>query len=136
MKDLLITYIICGALAFGFTVYGLNLFFECRRIQDLTNMGHNFQLVYSRLEDYKKKHGSYPLQQDMKSLLKTLHLSNGDLFKVSIDIGTAVYHAPKQNSDAPILMICIKPHLLRRKQQQIVAQKHNGYVQCFLTDIE
>ena len=59
-------------------------------------MAHNFRLVYTRLEDHNQKYGSYPPQQDMRSLLKTLRLSDGDLFKVSIDIGSAVYHAPKQ----------------------------------------
>ena len=98
MKKQLMIYSLCGAIILGFAAKALWFFLEVQRKQDLTNMAHNFRLVYTRLEDYNKKYGSYPTQQDMRSLLKTLRLSDGDLFKVSIDIGSAVYHAPKQKT--------------------------------------
>jgi len=98
MKKQLMIYSLCGVIILGFAAKALWFFLEVQRKQDLTNMAHNFRLVYTRLEDYNKKYGSYPPQQDMRSLLKTLRLSDGDLFKVSIDIGSAVYHAPKQKT--------------------------------------
>ena len=129
MKKRLIVWFLCGIIVIGFAAKMLWFFLEVQRKQDLTNLGHNFLLVYTRLDDYKKLNGSYPPQQDMKSLLKTLRLPDGDLFKTSIDIGTAEYHAPTHKSESPILKILIKPHFLSNKKQQqvIFTKKHDGY---------
>ena len=134
MKKQLMTYSLCGAIILGFAAKALWFFLEVQRKQDLTNMAHNFRLVYTRLEDHHKKYGCYPPQQDMRSLLKTLRLSDGDLFKVSIDIGSAVYHAPKQKNEEPVLTIQINPHLFRKNHEQIVMRKHDGFIQGYIAD--
>ncbi len=134
MKKQLLTYSLCGIIILGFAAKALWFFLEAQRKQDMANMAHNFRLVYARLEDHNKKYGSYPPQQDMRSLLKTLRLSDGDLFKVSIDIGSAVYHAPKQKNEEPILTIQIKPHLFRKKHEQIVMRKQDGFIQGYIAD--
>ena len=134
MKKQLMTYSLCGVIILGFAAKALWVFLEAQRKQDMANMAHNFRLVYTRLEDYNHKNGSYPPQQDMRSLLKTLRLSDGDLFKVSIDIGSAVYHAPKQKNEDPVLTIQIKPHLFRKNYEQIVMQKNDGVIQGYIAD--
>ncbi|MBR4662643.1 MAG: hypothetical protein IKO93_02100 [Lentisphaeria bacterium] len=134
MKKQLITYSLCGVIILGFAAKALWFFLEVQRKQDMANLAHNFRLVYTRLENYNKKNGSYPPQQDMRSLLKTLRLSDGDLFKVSIDIGSAVYHAPKQKNEDPVLTIQIKPHLFRKNYEQIVMQKNDGVIQGYIAD--
>ena len=134
MKKQLMIYFLCGVIILGFAAKALWFFLEVQRKQDLTSMAHNFRLVYTRLEDYNKKYGSYPPQQDMRSLLKTLRLSDGDLFKVSIDIGSAVYHAPKQKNEEPVLTIQIRPHLFRKDHEQIVMRKHDGFIQGYIAD--
>ena len=134
MKKQLMIYFLCGVIILGFAAKALWFFLEVQRKQDLTNMAHNFRLVYTRLEDYNKKYGSYPPQQDMRSLLKTLRLSDGDLFKVSIDIESAVYHAPKQKNEEPVLTIQIRPHLFRKNHEQIVMRKHDGFIQGYIAD--
>ena len=134
MKKQLMIYSLCGVIILGFAAKALWFFLEAQRKQDLANMAHNFRLVYARLEDHNKKYGSYPPQQDMRSLLKTLRLSDGDLFKVSIDIGSAVYHAPKQKNKDPVLTIQIKPHWFRKNHVQIVMRKHDGFIQGYIAD--
>ena len=134
MKKQLMIYFLCGVIILGFAAKALWFFLEVQRKQDLTNMAHNFRLVYTRLEDYNKKYGSYPPQQDMRSLLKTLRLSDGDLFKVSIDIGSAVYHATKKKNEEPVLTIQIRPHLFRKDHEQIVMRKHDGFIQGYIAD--
>ena len=134
MKKQLLTYSLCGVIILGFAAKALWVFLEAQRKQDLTNMAHNFRLIYTRLEDHNQKYGSYPRQQDMRSLLKTLRLSDGDLFKVSIDIGSAVYHAPKQKNEEPVLTIQIKPHWFRKNHEQIVMRKHDGFIQGYIAD--
>ena len=134
MKKQLMIYFLCGVIILGFAAKALWFFLEAQRKQDMANMAHNFRLVYTRLEDYNKKYGSYPPQQDMRSLLKTLRLSDGDLFKVSIDIGSAVYHAPKQKNEEPVLTIQIRPHLFRKDHEQIVMRKHDGFIQGYIAD--
>ena len=134
MKKQLMTYSLCGVIILGLAAKALWFFLEVQRKQDMANMAHNFRLVYTRLEDYNNKYGSYPPQQDMRSLLKTLRLSDGDLFKVSIDIGSAVYHAPNPKNEEPVLTIQIKPHLFRKNYEQIVMRKHDGFIQGYIAD--
>ena len=117
-----------GGFAFVLAAGAFWFFSEVQRKQDLTNTMHNLRLVYTRIEGYKEKHGRYPDQQNMKALLKTLCLTDRDFFQVkSIDIRSAVYHAPAQNAENPVLTIRIKPRIFRKNDQQIVMRKHEAY---------
>ena len=55
---------------------------------------------------YEEEHGSYPLQQDMESLLETLGLNDSDFVKTRFyDLYSAKYHAPAEDSYDPNEMI-------------------------------
>ena len=100
-------------------------YLEVKRKQDLTNTMHNLRLVYSRIEKHKEIHGKYPASQGVKTLLKELDLADSDFFKVdSIDISSALYYAPANNLEEPILTIRIRPHLIG-KSYQIVMRKND-----------
>ena len=52
---------------------------------------------------YEEEHGSYPPQQDFKSLLETLGMKDSDFTKTWFyDIYSAEYHAPAEDSNDPI----------------------------------
>ena len=90
---------------------------QARLHQDLINTAGNIGRVYARLEDYKAEHGYYPEQQDMKTLLKTLDMDDHDFFKVLLyDIRSAVYHAPSQDSEKPVITMCIRKRLFGKKE--------------------
>ena len=51
---------------------------------------------------YEMGHGSYPPQQDMKSLLETLEMNDSVFIKTRFyDIYSAEYHAPAEDSYDP-----------------------------------
>ena len=63
----------------------------------------NLRRIHACLEAYEKEQGKYPDQQDMRSLLKTLDMSDKDFIKVyTNDIGSAIYYAPPPNPDDPV----------------------------------
>ena len=109
------------------SVPAFNLFWmglKAQRKQDMANTVHNLRVVCMRLETYKDEHGDYPAPQDMDSLLKTLGLSKEDFFKVrTIDIRSAVYHAPASDPEGPVLTMYVKPHILSRKAYRISGDK-------------
>ena len=85
-------------------------------IQEYNDTVHNLVHIYPRLEDYNKEHGSYPEQQDMNSLLKTLGMRDKDLKKTRfVDFYSAIYYAPVEdaedelpNPDDPLITIRVK----------------------------
>ena len=75
----------------------------------------NMIRVSLRLEAYKTEHGSYPPQQDMRSLLKTLGIQKSDFRKTFFfDLDSATYHAPPEDSTDPedrFITMRVKWHL-------------------------
>ena len=104
----ILTAIVAGAVWIGL---------ELQLHQDLINTAGNIGRVYARLEDYKAEHRYYPEQQDMKTLLKTLDIDDHDFFKVLLyDIRSAVYYAPSQDSEKPVITMCIRKRLFGKKE--------------------
>ena len=92
------------------------LYREVQYRDDVINNWGNLGRVYTRLTKYKDAHGSYPKQQDMSSLLKTLELDESELYHVKMfDIHSAEYHAPTQDSEAPVLSMRIKRHVFGKE---------------------
>ena len=75
----------------------------------------NMIRVSIRLEAYKTEHGSYPPQQDMRSLLETLGIQKSDFRKTFFfDLDSATYHAPPEDSEDPedrFITMRVKWHL-------------------------
>lgn len=75
----------------------------------------NMIRVSLRLEAYKTEHGSYPPQQDMRSLLETLGIQKSDFRKTFFfDLDSATYHAPPEDSTDPedrFITMRVKWHL-------------------------
>ena len=75
----------------------------------------NMISVSLRLEAYKTEHGSYPPQQDMRSLLETLGIRKSDFRKTFFfDLYSATYHAPPEDSTDPedrFITMRVKWHL-------------------------
>ena len=73
------------------------------------------RVVSIRLEAYKEEHGTYPPQQDMKSLLETLGIKKSDLRPTFFfDLYSAEYHAPAEDSNDPedrLITMHVKWHL-------------------------
>jgi len=73
------------------------------------------RVVSIRLEAYKEEHGTYPPQQDMKSLLETLGIRKSDFRKTFFfDLYSAEYHAPAEDSNDPedrLITMHVKWHL-------------------------
>ena len=73
------------------------------------------RVVSIRLEAYKEEHGTYPPQQDMKSLLETLGIRKSDFRKTFFfDLDSATYHAPPEDSTDPedrFITMRVKWHL-------------------------
>jgi len=106
---------------------GAFLFYsEAKRKRDLTNTMHNLRFVYSRIEEYKEIHGKYPASQNVKTLFEELGIMDRDFFRVdSVDIGSALYYAPANNSEEPILTIQVRPHIIG-KNCRIVMRKNGA----------
>lgn len=88
---------------------------EAVLISDNNLTTENMIRVSLRLEAYKTEHGSYPPQQDMRSLLKTLGIQKSDFRKTFFfDLDSATYHAPSEDSTDPedrFITMRVKWHL-------------------------
>ena len=103
-------------------------------IQEYNDTVHNLVYISPRLEDYKKEHGSYPGQQDMSSLLKTLGMRDKDLKKTRfVDFYSAIYYAPAEdaedelpNPDDPLITIRVKSRVFG--EYRLLYLRKNGTV--------
>ena len=88
---------------------------EAVLISDNNLTTENMIRVSLRLEAYKTEHGSYPPQQDMRSLLETLGIQKSDFRKTFFfDLYSATYHAPPEDSTDPedrFITMRVKWHL-------------------------
>ena len=79
---------------------------------DNAHITSDLSRISKHLFVYEEEHGSYPPQQDMKSLLETLGMNDSDFVKTRFyDIYSAEYHAPAVDSYNPnetIITICTK----------------------------
>lgn len=125
MKKYNVFFVSC---VFFVLIAGAFLFYlEAKRKQDLTNTMHNLRLVYSRIEEYKEIHGKYPAPQNVKTLFNELGMMDRDFFRVdSIDISSALYYAPMNDLEEPILTIQVRPHIIG-KSSRIVMHKNGAY---------
>ena len=97
--------------------------------------GCNLMQVYRSLDRYHAEHGCFPAQQDMKSLLKTLGLTDHDFawnglakYRAKtffMNVKSAEYHAPSQNSGYPHLTLSFRNHLLGKKITYVVRNPDN-----------
>ena len=95
----------------------------------------NLSQIYKRLEQYHTEQGTYPDQQDMNSLLKTLGMNDNNFEKaLFFDINTAEYHASNrnqeysaQNMDDPVLSIRVKSHIFGRDERLYVRKDGSVY---------
>ena len=79
-----------------------NTFAALQLKQDNANTTSNLSRISKRLYMYEVEHGSYPLQQDMESLLETLGMNDSDFIKTRFyDLYSAEYHAPAEDSNDP-----------------------------------
>ena len=102
---------------------------------DKVYTGCNLMLVYRSLDRYHAEHGCYPPQQDMKSLLKTLGLTDHDFawngtakYRAKtffMNVKSAEYHAPSQDSGYPHLTLSFRNHLLGKKITYVVRNPDN-----------
>ena len=114
---LLIVAVVLGCILTAIVAGTVWIFLELQLHQDLINTSGNIGRIYARLEDYKAEHGYYPEQQDMKTLLKTLDMDDHDFFKVLLyDIRDAEYRAPSQNSEKPVITMCVRKSLFGKKE--------------------
>ena len=99
-----------------FLLYFINWFGDVQLKSDNALTTENLVRVVSiRLEAYKEEHGTYPPQQDMKSLLETLGIKKSDLRPTFFfDLYSAEYHAPAEDSNDPedrLITMHVKWHL-------------------------
>ena len=97
--------------------------------------GCNLMQVYRSLDRYHAEHGCFPAQQDMKSLLKTLGLTDHDFawngtakYRAKtffMNVKSAEYHAPSQDSGYPHLTLSFRNHLLGKKITYVVRNPDN-----------
>ena len=127
-------------LSFGlfFTVIVLRLLWICGELylkSDNAHIATNLYRVDERLKQYHTEHGAYPVQQDMKTLLKTLDMKESDFEKtVFFDISSAEYHASNrnqedsaQNMDDPVLSIRVKSHIFGNPERLCVRKDGSVY---------
>ena len=96
-----------------------------------------FPLIYKSIDQYYAEQGCYPPQQDMKSLLKTLGVSDHDLawseissgkYRVKtffLNVKSAEYHAPVQDSGYPYLTLRYSKQLLGKKNTYLLRNPNN-----------
>ena len=102
---------------------------------DKVYTGCNLMQVYRSLDRYHAEHGCYPAQQDMKSLLKTLGLTDHDFawngtakYRAKtffMNVKSAEYHAPAQDSGYPHFTLSFRKHLLGKKTTYVVRNPDN-----------
>ena len=92
----------------------------------------NMLLVSKRLEAYKTEHGSYPPQQDMRSLLETLGIRKSNFRKTYFfDLDSATYHAPPEDSEDPedrFITMRVKWHLFEGYDKHLLFLRRDGTV--------
>ena len=90
------------------------------------------RVVSIRLEAYKEEHGTYPPQQDMKSLLETLGIRKSDFRKTFFfDLYSAEYHAPAEDSNDPedrLITMHVKLHLYESYDDRLLFLRREGSV--------
>ena len=91
------------ALNIIFLFYVLHLYAAVQLKMDTPNTQANLGQISRRLKYvYEEEHGSYPPQQDFRSLLETLGMNDSDFIKTRFyDIYSAEYHAPAGDSNDP-----------------------------------
>lgn len=95
--------------------------------EDAVRTLENARRIYAHLEKYKEEYGKYPEQQDTKTLLKTLDMDNSKFSNVHLfDINSAVYHAPTQDSEGPVLTMRIKYHPFDKDRQIVIKKDYCG----------
>ena len=134
-KGCVIAALILGCIIFIFAA-GTFYYFDVFQLKgDNARTRFNIKLVYKHLEQYHTEHGAYPVQQDMKTLLKTLGMSKSDFEKtVFFDISSAEYHASNrnqedsaQNMDDPVLSIRVKSHIFGNTERLCVRKDGSVY---------
>ena len=111
----LVLLLLLGALLIYIAAHIILFVGEAVLISDNNLTTANMIRVSLRLEAYKTEHGSYPPQQDMRSLLKTLGIQKSDFRKTFFfDLYSATYHAPPEDSTDPedrFITMRVKWHL-------------------------
>ncbi len=111
----LVLLLLLGALFIFIAAHIILFIGEAVLISDNNLTTENMIRVSIRLEAYKTKHGSYPPQQDMRSLLETLGIQKSDFRKTFFfDLYSATYHAPPEDSTDPedrFITMRVKWHL-------------------------
>ena len=111
----LVLLLLLGALFIFITANIINALGEAVLKSDNNLTTENMIRVSLRLEAYKTEHGSYPPQQDMRSLLETLGIQKSDFRKTFFfDLYSATYHAPPEDSTDPedrFITMRVKWHL-------------------------
>ena len=83
-----------------FFIFKMSVAMQCKI--DNANISSNLSQISKGLYMYEMGHGSYPPQQDMKSLLETLEMNDSVFIKTRFyDIYSAEYHAPAVDSNDP-----------------------------------
>ena len=134
-KGCVIAALILGCIIFILAA-GTFYYFDVLQLKgDNARTRFNIKLVYKHLEQYHTEHGAYPVQQDMKTLLKTLDMKESDFEKtVFFDISSAEYHASNrnqedsaQNMDDPVLSIRVKSHIFGNPERLCVRKDGSVY---------
>ena len=111
----LVLLLLLGVLFIFITANIINALGEAVLKSDNNLTTENMIRVSLRLEAYKTEHGSYPPQQDMRSLLETLGIQKSDFRKTFFfDLDSATYHAPPEDSTDPedrFITMRVKWHL-------------------------
>lgn len=111
----LVLLLLLGALFIFIAAYIIPCVGEAVLKSDNALTTENMIRVSIRLEAYKTEHGSYPPQQDMRSLLETLGIQKSDFRKTFFfDLDSATYHAPPEDSADPedrFITMRVKWHL-------------------------
>ena len=111
----LVLLLLLGALLIFIAAHIILFVGDAVLISDNNLTTANMISVSLRLEAYKTEHGSYPPQQDMRSLLETLGIQKSDFRKTFFfDLDSATYHAPPEDSTDPedrFITMRVKWHL-------------------------
>ena len=132
LKQILILLFLI-AMDIVFLLYFINWFGDVQLKSDNALTTENLVRVVSiRLEAYKEEHGTYPPQQDMKSLLETLGIKKSDLRPTFFfDLYSAEYHAPAEDSNDPedrLITMHVKWHLYESYDDRLLFLRREGTV--------
>ena len=132
LKQILILLFLI-AMDIVFLLYFINWFGDVQLKSD-NNLTTQYlvRVVSIRLEAYKEEHGTYPPQQDMKSLLETLGIKKSDLRPTFFfDLYSAEYHAPAEDSNDPedrLITMHVKWHLYESYDDRLLFLRREGTV--------